>query len=271
MKIKPNLIDTHAHINSREFDKDIEKVIKDSVKSGVTEIWDVATDIESSIKSLVISSNYPNVKSFIGIDPENFIPGSEFFKGFKDDIWFENQNFELKNLIEENHHKIIGLGETGIDNYWTKKLDFEQQRKSLEQQEKMFRLHLELAENTGLPLTIHSRNAENLCIKICQNYNATGIFHSYTGDYETAKKIIDRGFGLGINGIITFRNAGDLRTVYRKILGKISSDWSVEDFYKKGVFFETDSPFLSPEGKRGEKNEPGNVAIIYDWVTRNLG
>lgn len=267
------LIDTHAHLNSIEFDKNRDELLSLAEINGVLKILDVAIDLESSKRSIEISSRNKNVKSFIGIDPEVFEPGSLLFKGSElEDNFFSNLYKELKSLLIENKKYIFGIGETGMDFYHNSigGLTEEQILESNINQEKLFKQHLELAQEFSLPLTIHSRGAEKECLKIAKSYNVSGIFHSYTGDYNTAKKILDSGFGLGINGIFTFKSAVDLREMYKKIIGKLSSDVSPIDFYKKGIFFETDSPYLTPQGKRGEINNPSNILDIYNFVVKTL-
>lgn len=264
MITKNILIDSHCHLNFPGYDDGLEKIINLAIKNDVLEVWDIATDLESSKKSITIAKRFNNIKSFIGIDPEVFIPGSELSLSLDtDDSWFEQMFKELNLLIDENKDYVIGIGESGLDHYWLKDKTTHEQESSKLLQEKLFRMHLELAQKHKLPLSIHSRGAEEECLKIVKEYEAEGIFHSFTGNYETAKGILDSGWGLGVNGIITFKNANELREVYKKVLfGKELE--SPLDFYKEGIFFETDSPFLSPEGKRGEQNEPANVSDVYE-------
>ncbi len=283
--IKENrLFDSHAHLNFEGYNKDLEQVINRALDSKVEVIYDIGTDIASSKRSVGIAKKFPEVVySFVGIDPEIFLLGSEMFIGLdKDNKWIEEQYSTLKDLALENTKYIKGIGESGMDYYWLEKLtnenegsinsnkevkktkDLQMIKKSKELQEALFRMHLELAKEFNLPLSIHSRGAEKECLQIVKQYpNTTGIFHSYTGDYKIATQILDAGWGLGINGIITFKNALALREIYRKIIGD-PTDFQPYDFYDKGIFFETDSPFLSPEGKRGERNEPSYVKIIYN-------
>lgn len=266
MIFKPTeLFDSHAHLNFTGFDSKIEDIMRNCYTQGVKAIYDMSTDLSNIEKSLGLSKRFPIIKSFVGIDPEIFIPGSEFFEDLeKDDVWFESIMEKLSTIIENNTDLIAGIGETGMDAYWLTqhKVDSEISRKSLKLQEKLFRLHLELAVKFKLPLSIHTRGAEIKCLNIMKNYNAVGVFHSFTGDYETAKKVLDQGLGLGINGIITFKNADELRRMYKKLIGSISENISPEFFYKKGFYFETDAPFLSPE--RGKQNESANIKVIYE-------
>lgn len=269
------LIDTHCHLNAGVYDVDRDQILKNAQKNGVAQTWDISTDRKSSKKSIELSNIYQDVHSFIGIDPEILIPGSDLYIGGNeviDSSWFAEQSRFLDDLILRNRDAVVGIGESGLDHYWLSRSELPEAevQRSKELQDQLFMVHIELAAKHHLPLSIHSRGAEQACLEKIAEFPVTGIFHSYTGEYKTASKILDQGWGLGVNGIVTFKNAHELRAVYKKLLGKISLDWSPADFYKKGIYFETDGPFLSPEGKRGERNEPRNVSIIFDYFVSSL-
>lgn len=265
------LLDTHCHLNSSEFSADISEVVKNAQKDGVGQILDVGTDLDSSKKAVENSKRFPlSVKAFVGIDPEIFIPGSEMFNGFEqgEQLLLSLKN-ELITLLEQNVDNVIGIGETGIDYYWLKeKPDLKKFSSPL--QEQLFRIHLELAEEKKLLLTIHSRGAEKRVLEILKEYNVLGILHSFTGGFEEAKEALDNGFGLGINAIITYKTAGNVRDVYQKLLGKIPKDVEPEWFYKRNIFFETDAPYLSTASLRGKRNEPKGVKEIFNFVANNF-
>ncbi len=268
------LFDSHAHLNTGNYENNLDEVIKRAKDNGVEKIFDIGVDLKSSIKAVEKGATDSSVAPFVGIDPEVFEPGSEMFIGFDiGDLWFEEQKESLRKLISNNYKIVKGIGETGMDYYHIDKLNVEDFEKSAVLQKRLFIDHLEIAEEFRLPVSIHSRGCEKLCLIIVKNSpKVKGIFHSYTGDYDTAVKILESGWGLGVNGIITFKNSEPLRAVYRKILGQIPQapeEITPKYFYSKGIFFETDSPYLSPEGKRGERNEPANVKIVYDYF-RNM-
>lgn len=281
-KFPKTLFDSHSHVNFEGFDGKIEQIIEQMKQNGVEMALDMAANLEGSRKSLELSKKYQKIKSFVGIDPEVFVPGSDLFEGLdKDDSYFEENYEVIKKMAKDNPVEVFGIGETGIDHYWlTNNKDRDRvsdkdrimesdSNKSKDLQEKLFRMHLEIAKELKLPLSIHSRGAERLCLEIVKKYNCNGIFHSFTGDYETAKDILDAGWNLGINGIITFKNAQSLREMYKKLFGNIK-DFSPEDFYNKGIYFETDAPFLSPEGKRGEINTPAATRNIFEQFVQFL-
>jgi TatD DNase family protein len=265
-----SLADTHAHLNDLSFDNDRDKVVQNSISQGTKYIYDVGINLTSSNKAIENAKKYyPNVKAFVGIDPEIFIPGSSLFISKTSQKFINQQINNLRSLIIQNQKLIAGIGETGLDFYWLQKkiktgdISKSEFETSIENQKILFIKHLELANEFKLVLTVHSRGAEKDVLDIVKKYKVNAIFHSYTGNFETAKKILDAGCGLGVNGIITFPNAQNLRNLYKKILGKVSADWSVDDFYAKSVFFETDCPFLAPQGLRGQRNTPENITVIF--------
>jgi TatD DNase family protein len=279
------LFDSHAHLTYSGFDDALPVIVKKAEDAGVKAIFDIGTTIETSIKAISNAKEYEGkIFAYVGIDPEVFEPGSEYFLGFdKNDKWFEEQYGILKELITNNPKLIAGIGETGMDYYHVNAKSQDPNTKEIVQkfrnedinaskslQEKLFRMHIRLGEEFNLQLSIHSRGAERECLDIVKNTKSIGIFHSYAGDYEVAKEVLDIGWGLGVNGIVTFKNAKERREVFKKILGKVSSDWAPRDFYKKGIFFETDAPFLAPEGKRGQTNEPANIRDIYELFIEGL-
>ncbi|GIW58838.1 MAG: hydrolase TatD [Candidatus Dojkabacteria bacterium] len=276
LKIK-TYFDSHAHLNDDSFDLDRPSVITDSINKGVDTIFDVAIDFNSSKKAIKNAQEfYPHVIAFIGIDPEVFINGSSLFEPNANENWIYSQVEKLRSLINKYPNYIGGIGETGLDFYWlTKKVKSGEisqidKETSINLQKKLFEAQVELAKEFDLILTVHSRGAEEDCLKIINKHRAQAIFHSFTGEYETAKKILDSGLSLGINGIFTFPNANKLRSVYKKIFGKVSHDWSIYDFYSRGIFFETDCPFLAPQVFRGSRNSPANIPIIYDYFVNYI-
>lgn len=261
------LTDTHCHLNSFNSEK-INAVVIGAKEFGVKRVFDVSVDFESIVKSIEISKSFPDfVYSFIGIDPDIYISTDLN----SDVLNFDNLESELEKYIEKDRKYIVGIGETGIDLYTNEKLlklgkiNENQFKKSRDRQVELFERHLKIAEKYNLPLTIHSRGAERLCLEIVNNFNVKGVFHSYTGELEIAKKIIKNGFHLGVNGIFTFKNASELRVLYQNILPKITGDEDVEWFFDRGIVFETDSPYLAPEGIRGSVNEPKNVVQIFKF------
>lgn len=267
------LFDSHCHLNEPVFDADRDVEVEAAVQAGVTKIVDVAEHLSSSQRAVANAKKYEGIVfATVGVDPHVLISKGD---GYFDESMTSRHGIDetmraIEELINDARDCIVALGETGMDFYWYQqmvnegKLSQSKADELIDLQEYLFEKHLELGVRYDLPLTVHSRAAEERCLAIAKNFPAArGVFHSYTGSYETATQILDAGWGLGVNGIVTFKNSQEIRDMYHKILGDISPDWSPADFYAKGIYFETDAPFLTPEGKRGERNQPAYVADIF--------
>jgi len=234
------LTDTHAHIYSEEFDKDRKDVVFNAHKAGVKKILLPNIDSTTIDSMLSLAKKYPhNIFPMMGLHPTSV----------EDD--FEN---ELK-IIEEwiTKETFYAIGEIGIDLYWDKTF--------LEEQIIAFERQIDLALKHNLPIVIHARESFNEIFKILDKKNTKelrGVFHSFTGTLEQANKIInDYHFYIGVNGIVTFKNS-HLPEVLKEI-----------DI--KHILLETDAPYLSPEPKRGKRNESAymfytarKIADIYN-------
>lgn len=279
------LFDSHCHLNVSEYDEDRDEVVTRAEDAGLKAVIDIGIDLPSSKKSVQISSKYGIVRSAIGVDPENLIPGSDLFDkvifDYSDDEfsrWLEKVRFELKELADSEH--VFMIGETGMDNYWVqenKNLSVEQRETSLRRQQDLFDIHIGLSKQTGKPLSIHSRNASVRCLEQIQAHEVSNsVFHSLTPDtgfssedyYEIVNRILEAGNYIGMNGIVTFKNASLIREVYLKVLKEkrknINRNNLVESLYEAGFILETDGPYLSPEPFRGKRNEPGYITFILD-------
>jgi TatD DNase family protein len=269
------LFDSHCHLNEANFDADRDTVVQRAVENGIEKIIDIAVDVAAARRAVANAKQYKGVVfAAVGLDPDIVTPGSDIYKP---DLDIEVEMTEVRELAIQNKDVIAAIGESGMDDHWVKlaltegKITAEEYQKVRERQERFFLKHLELAAELDLPLTIHSRGIEKRCLEIVKEFpNVKGVFHSYTGDYETAKQILDASWGLGVNGIVTFKKATELREMYRKLLGQVPENWTVTDFYNKGIYFETDAPYLAPEGKRGERNEPAHVKSIFEQFIQLL-
>ncbi len=247
----------------------------------IAHIFDIGVSVESSKLTVENHQKFPNlISASVGIDPEIHIPGSELYIEFSDN---KNEIEKLKNFIYENKDKIAMIGETGIDLYWLKKQNIETQS-SITKQKELFKSHIELSHTFKKPLTIHSRNAIQACIDILKEKDQTsasyikGVFHSLTPDiednensfYTKCKTILEMGYFIGINGILTFKNATIIRNTFVKILKENykSELTKIEphNIYESGFVLETDGPYLAPTPIRGTVNTPGNIKIIFDFI-----
>ena len=224
-------IDTHMHVGydfGIEPDKYIENALNNDVKIMVASFCE-KTDLEKSIEFI---DKYPSLYTCVGYHPE-----------VANDI-IESDYKKLEEVILGNK-KIIAIGEIGLDYYWVKD--------NKEKQRSVFIKQLELAEKLNLPVVIHTREAIEETYQILKNYKVRGVMHCFSGSLDMAKKFIGLGYKLGIGGVLTFKNSK---------LYQVIEEISLDD-----IVLETDSPYLSPEPKRGEINESANIPLIAKKIS----
>jgi len=221
--------DTHCHI-LKEYYENIDDIINNAKNVGINRVINNGCDNKSNKEVLELIDKYPNMYGAIGIHPENVETYTE------DDIKYIEDNLKKP--------KIVAIGEIGLDYHYTKD--------NKEKQINLFERQLKLAEKHHIPVIIHSREATEDTINCLKKYNITGVIHSFSGSLETAKIYIKMGFILGINGVITFKNS-KLKEVIKEI--------DLEN-----IIFETDSPYLTPEPFRGQKNEPARIINIAEFI-----
>jgi TatD DNase family protein len=228
------LTDTHTHLYASEFDSDRDACIQRAFDAGVNRFFMPNCDSSTIDKMLALADKYP--KSFypmIGLHPCSV-----------------NENYESELLTMQkwlNQRKFYALGEIGIDLYWDKTYQKEQ--------ELVFRKQIEWSITFNLPIIIHSRSSFNEIYSILsdfKNEKLHGIFHCFSGSVDDAHKIIGLGLFLGIGGVCTFKNSG---------LDKV-----VREVDLTHIVLETDAPYLSPVPFRGKRNESSYVKIIAQSV-----
>lgn len=227
------IIDTHCHIYKSEMEN-AEKIIKESAENDITIILN-GTDSKSNEEVLELASKYENVYAALG-----------YYYTLADKISDEDISLLDKKL---NNDKVIAVGEIGLDYYNGK----ENKDKQIELFEKM----LNLAQKHDLPVIVHSRKAIQDTYDILKKHDAFGSMHSYQGSVEMAKEFIKLGFYIGIGGPITHSNNKKVK----KMLKQIDINH---------MLLETDSPYLSPEEKRGEPNTPLNIKYIISKISEEL-
>lgn len=235
------LIDSHAHIQGAEYAADSDAVIRRAREAGVTKIIVVggAGDFSSNESALTLAQAYPHLYATVGMHPHEAkgVGGEELAK------------------IEElaANPKVVAIGETGLDFYYN--------HSPRHVQCELFAQLIGLARKTGLPLVVHERDAHREVadlLRVEGEGEVRGVVHCFTGDYGAARTYLELGFYLSFTGIITFRNAGDLRDVVSKLpLDKI--------------FVETDSPYLTPAPHRGRRNEPAYVRFVAETAATIKG
>lgn len=233
-------VDSHSHIFDKDFDSDRAEVIARAAAAGIK--YHILPNIDSTYtdKVLEVSRDFENICfPLIGLHPTSVGPNFEF---------------ELAHVDEMvQKHKFYGIGEIGIDLYWDKTY--------FEQQKIAFIHQLRLAKRLGLPVVIHSRNSFDEIFEIVDQENdesLKGVFHSFSGRLEHYEHIIRYGgFKVGIGGIVTYKNGGIDKVVPKMDISKI--------------LLETDSPYLTPVPKRGQRNEGANIIFIAQKVSELLG
>ncbi|WP_301922461.1 TatD family hydrolase [Ferruginibacter sp.] len=224
------LIDTHCHLYSEEFEKDIETVIGNAVETGVEKFYLPSIDSASMKSMFNLEEKYPGqCIAMMGLHP-----------------CYVKENYQDELALVQHwltKRKFAAVGEIGLDFYWDKTFATEQYE--------AFRTQMEWAIENNLPIAIHTRNAMQETINIVREYvpkGIRGIFHCFSGSYKSAREIINAGFYLGIGGVLTYKNAG-----LAEVLSKIDLQHLV---------LETDAPYLTPVPFRGKRNESSYLKYV---------
>ena len=231
------LIDTHAHLYLDEFDTDHETVIQNAIRSGVKQILCPNIDSKSLTALDTLCESYPGYcLPMMGLHP------TSVKENYKDEL-----EIIRKRLFESPQEQYIAIGEIGIDLYWDKTF--------LLQQQEVLELQLEWALSKKLPVAIHSRDSFDAIMEVLQNFNSlTGVFHCFSGNVEQAEQVVNKGFLLGIGGVVTFKNAGLDKVV-------LATDLS-------NIVLETDAPYLAPMPFRGKRNESAYVSLVAQKIAQ---
>lgn len=235
------LVDSHCHLDFPELHNKMEEILQRAQENDVKILQTICTKISKFKDILAIANTSQNIFCSVGIHPLNV----------KDEGIYEAE----KIIKLTSNNKVIGIGETGLDYYYSEESKNLQQ-KSLDE-------HIKAAQETGLPLIIHTRNADDDTINILKsaykNKEFTGVIHCFTASKRLAYECIDIGFYISASGIITFKNAQDIRNVFMEIP-------------LQNILIETDAPFLAPVPKRGKSNEPAFVKYIAEFLAnlRNI-
>lgn len=232
-------IDTHLHLNSKKY-LDPKEVVDRAKTLDVVKFITISTHFEE-FKEIINLTKYPEVFATLGIYPT-------YNNEFEDDF--------LISKIEENiTEKVVGIGECGFN------LPFDRNERNIIRQEGIFRKQIELSIKYNLPLVVHTRNADDQTLNVLKSYkntNLKGVIHCFVSDYEFAKNILDLGFYLSFNGIITYKSAH----LIHETIKKIPID---------RILFETDAPYLTPGKNRGEINEPKSIPAIAKFFSEIRG
>ena len=226
------IFDTHAHYDDKAFDEDRDTILPQIHASGVDRIIDPGCDVDSSRKAIELAEKYDFIYAAVGIHPE------ELSK------WTDGSLETIRALA--GHEKCVAIGEIGLDYYW------DDSRK--EEQKELFARQIELALELEKPVIIHDREAHGDSFEIISRYpDLRGVFHCYSGSAEMAKELLKRGWYLGFDGPVTYKNA-------RKTLEVL------EICPLERILIETDSPYLSPVPMRGRRNDSRNLRFVAEKI-----
>ena len=238
------LIDTHAHLDFPDYEPDREQVIQRASDAGIQYIITVGTDLASSKKSCELSQSYPQIYASIGIHPHEV----KELGPDPSDIYDV-----LKGLVRQGKGKVIAWGEAGLDYY----RDYSPR----EVQEREFRHQVRIAQELDLPLIIHARQAHDEVLKILNEEagpRLRGVFHCFSGDERIAKEVLGLGFYISLAGPLTYPNSHKLQ----RLAKMLPTD---------RLLLETDAPFLTPQPRRGKRNEPAFVTYAADKLAEIKG
>jgi TatD DNase family protein len=222
------LIDSHCHLDFPDFADDLDAIVGRAEAAGIGRIVTISTRVRRLQGLLDITARFANVYCSVGTHPHH---------ADEEDGILPDELIELT-----KHPKVVALGEAGLDNFY--------QDGSPEAQERGFRAHIAAARATGLPLVIHTREADEGCGRVLEDEMAKGSFkavlHCYTGGRDLAMKAIAMGLSISFTGILTFKKSQALRD----LAAELPAD---------RIMVETDAPYLAPGKFRGKRNEPSYV------------
>lgn len=235
------ILESHAHYDDEKFDTDRDMLLASMQEQGIERIINVGSSIEACKKTVALMEQYDFIFGAIGVHPSDI----------------EGLNEESFAWIRQtlNHPKTVAVGEIGLDYYWEKDPDMQQQQKY------WFRRQLELARETGLPVIIHSREAAADTMELMRDMECQdipGVIHCYSYSPEMAMEYVKLGYYIGVGGVVTFKNARKLKE-------------TVAAVPMERILLETDSPYLAPEPYRGKRNSSLYLPYVAEEIARIKG
>lgn len=228
-------IDSHCHLDFPDLAAREDEILATMAANGVAQALCICVKIEDFPRVLDLAERHPNLWATVGVHPDNA-------------DCHDPDEAELIRLAA--HPRVVGIGETGLDYYWNKD--------EPEWQRARFRTHIRAARACGKPLIVHTRNAAVDTLRLMQEEKAKeagGVMHCFTESWEVAEVALDLGFYISFSGIVTFRNAKDLKEVAKRVpLDRL--------------LIETDAPYLAPVPHRGKTNQPGWVVHVAEEIAR---
>lgn len=223
------LVDSHCHLNYKGLAEQQDEVLARARATGVTAMLNIATRESEWDDVLAAAEAHKDVWASVGIHPHDAD---------------SHPDVDTAKLVERAAHpRVVGIGETGLDYYYDKS--------DRKRQQESFRGHIHASQQTGLPIIVHTRDAEDDTLALLAEEMAKtefpGVIHCFTASDDFARKALDLGLFISISGIVTFKNAADLQ---------VTAKWLPQE----RLLIETDSPFLAPVPHRGKTGEPAFVA-----------
>jgi TatD DNase family protein len=223
------LVDSHCHLDFPDFADELDAVVARAGEAGVGAMVTICTKVREFDRVLQVAERFDNVWCSVGLHPHEADA---------------EPHLSTRRLVDlARHPKVVGIGETGLDFYY--------QRSPRDAQERQFRSHIAAARETGLPLIVHTRDADReMGAMLEEEMRAgafTGLLHCFSSSRQLADKALELGLSISLSGIVTFNKADELRETARRVpLDRL--------------LVETDAPYLAPAPKRGKRNEPAFVA-----------
>jgi TatD DNase family protein len=233
------LIDTHCHLDFKDFDSDRDEVINRAVSAGVGKMINVASSIQGSRCSIELAAKYDMIYASVGVHPHEATTVTD------------KAMAELKSLAGES--KVVAIGEVGLDYY--------RNLSPREEQIAAFKKFIHLARDINKPLIVHSRDARDDALDLLRRENKNGVkavMHCFAGDADLLKECLDMGLYISFTASLTFKNAEGLRK-------------AAKSMRPERLFLETDAPFLAPQELRGKRNEPSYLTYLVDEWVKILG
>ncbi|STZ75604.1 TatD family hydrolase [Bergeriella denitrificans] len=230
------LIDSHCHLNFEGLAGRLDEVLANMAQQSVAQALAISVSRSSFEEVLAIAERYPQIYCTVGIHPD------------REDA----EEFSVRELVSRAQHpKVVGIGETGLDYYWCKG--------DLAWQHQRFADHIQAANETGLPVIVHTRDAAEDTLRLLKEGNInSGVIHCFSEDTAFAEAALDLGLYISFSGLLTFKNA----PLIQEAAKYVPAD---------RILVETDAPFLAPVPKRGKPNEPAYVRHTAEFLAKLRG
>lgn len=228
------MFDSHAHLCDHRFDEDREEVLNVMRESGVEGFVEIGVSYDTSLDAIHLAAEHENVYAAVGFHPDAAAEATEE---------------RLTELLKAP--KVVAIGEIGLDYYY--------EDPPRDVQQKAFRMQMEVARKTGMPVIIHDRDAHGDTMKIIDEFpEVRGVLHSFSGSVEMAKELLGKGWYISFSGVVTFKNARHSVDVAAMV---------PED----RILAETDAPYLTPVPFRGKRNHSGYMKYTIEKLAEIRG